>query len=145
MADFFSSLRDSIGGLFHRFSERRQHPRKKKVYLADVESRGRRIPATIVNLSRQGIGISSEQKFSKDADIVVIFSHEFSTGKHKGMKIALKLPGKVVWSKALPADASAQHGSPAGSGAEFDTGIIIGEIPAEISALYNTLLDELTA
>jgi hypothetical protein len=143
MSNFFVSVRESIEDFFHRFNERRQHPRKKKVYLADIEFSGKRMPVTIINLSRQGIGICSEEKLGKDTSVVVIFSHLFSTGKHKGMKIELKLPGKVVWSKSVADRPDGQHSSPKGGSSEYDTGIVLEDVPAAVSALYYVLLNEL--
>ncbi|MBN1521125.1 MAG: PilZ domain-containing protein [Candidatus Aureabacteria bacterium] len=140
---------DLFARLFHVGKyrrERRKFPRRKKVYIAELEFKNRKKTITVTNLSKEGIGVCVDEKLEPGTLVDVIFSHEFQDTLSGKKKIRLILPATVVWSKKVFSKGIGLKDYEAGDekSVEYDMGLKLDqELLEESKKLYDDLLAQL--
>ena len=141
----FESVSDSCKGFFRKLNimkrgERRSHPRRNKLYIAEIEANGQKEFVNITNLSKKGVGVSFEKELKKGTKVKLTFSHEYTSGKYEGQKIDMVLWAKVRWAKPV---VTGEKDHPKGRNKEFDSGLELVFPSKDVKFKYNELLREL--
>ena len=117
-----------------RRGERRKYRRRHRFYVAEVEVNRKKKLVNVINLSKEGIGISLDEDLGIGKEVKLTFSHEFAKGDVKGKEIDLVLWAKVQWIKPVHSKKDEL---------DYDTGLKLAFLSDETRTAYNALLLEL--
>ena len=86
--------------------ERRKYARKKAKIAATVYEQGQKIPATIIDISRRGIGLQSQERIIPGSRVKIALSHidNYAIGGTVQWALLISTEGKFLYRAGIQAD-----------------------------------------